>query len=88
MTDQMSEGIAAQRIEDRPSVTVVDALSREEGVDPLELDTPLYDVVDPEALDALLEESDADDVTVSFTYESYDVTIDGDRLVVSEVADA
>lgn len=88
MTDQMSEGIAAQRIEDRPSVTVVDALSREEGVDPLELDTPLYDVVDPEALDALLEESDADDVTVSFTYESYDVTIDGDRLVLSEVPDA
>lgn len=38
---------------DGPSATVVAAVARELGTDPAELDAPLNDYVDPDALDAL-----------------------------------
>jgi len=37
-----------------PSEAVVEALADAKGVDPLELD-PLYDAIDPDALDALFD---------------------------------
>lgn len=42
-----------------PSEAVVEALADAKGVDPLELD-PLYEVIDPDALDALFDGAAAD----------------------------
>lgn len=54
---------------------VVDAVAQAEGVCPDALE-PIYDAVDPDAVDALLETPSA---TVSFFYCGYKVEIDRDR---------
>ncbi|MEA5389576.1 HalOD1 output domain-containing protein [Haloarculaceae archaeon H-GB2-1] len=41
------------RDEDALSLAVVTALAAHEGVDPTRLEPPLYDVIDPDALDEL-----------------------------------
>jgi len=74
-------GSVAVRSEHR-SITeqVLQAVADEEGTSPMELDAPLYDVIDPDALEALF----ADDRTpesVQFSYLGYRVTIDGDRQI-------
>ena len=69
------------------SIAVIIAIAEHEGVDPVELDTPLYEVVDPDALDALF--SGHRDGTgsprghLSFSYNGYEVhvTSDGDVRV-------
>lgn len=69
-----------------PSVAVVDALAELEGVDPLELSTTrvgrLTEHVDPEALDALVTETDG--LAVSVPVGDYRVEIDDDELTVTE----
>lgn len=52
---------------------VVRAVANADGVGPTDLQ-PLYETVDPEALDALFEPGV--DGTVAFTYEGHDVVID------------
>lgn len=60
------------------SVAVCLSVAEAEGVDPVELDLPLSDVIDPDALDRLfLEESGQ----VSFEYHDYEVTVSGDGSV-------
>jgi hypothetical protein len=58
------------------STAIVDTLAEAKGVDPLELD-PLYDVVDPDALDALFSPSDESDDSrfgrVTFRTSGYEV---------------
>jgi hypothetical protein len=54
---------------------VVDAVAAAEGVSPAEIE-PIYDAVDPDAVDALLETPSA---AVSFCYCGYRVEIDRDR---------
>lgn len=54
----------------RASTTVVKMVASLEGVDPVELSPQLYQVVDPDALDALLE---TDSVQVTFTLAGYRV---------------
>lgn len=57
------------------STRVVRAIAEREGVDPVRLDPPLNDAVDPDAFDALL----ADPATigvVEFTYRGYGVRVD------------
>ncbi|MFC7202548.1 HalOD1 output domain-containing protein [Haloferax namakaokahaiae] len=61
----------------RPSVRVVQAVAHEESIDPLDITTPLADVIDPEALDALVE-SDRSLSTISFRYSGYEVTVYAD----------
>ncbi|ELZ06314.1 hypothetical protein C482_00790 [Natrialba chahannaoensis JCM 10990] len=58
------------------SLAVVEAVSTVADCDPTAL-PPLYDTIDPDALDALFSEQTAADVRpeVSFTYNQYDVTI-------------
>jgi hypothetical protein len=65
--------------------TVTEAVATREDVDPVELVTPLYDAIDPESLERLL---DADDgaarnspIQVTFTYYGYDVTVRSDGTV-------
>lgn len=63
-----------------PSHEIVDAVSSAEGVGPTDL-PPLFEAIDPEALDALFR-SDAD-VEVTFDYQGYEVTVrDGANVVV------
>ncbi|MEY7849186.1 HalOD1 output domain-containing protein [Natrarchaeobius sp. A-rgal3] len=65
---------------DSPSLRVVDALASATDTDPLDLE-PLYDVVDPEALDQLFR----DDVDVSgrvqFSYDGHAVEVGSDGTV-------
>lgn len=68
----------ATRVSDR----VLEAVADARGTDPLELDRPLYDVVDPDALDALFAADDGTDtLRVEFTYGGYRVTVRGDGQI-------
>lgn len=63
---------------------VVSAVAAEKGVDPMEL-RPLYEVVDPDALDAIYRPSGfgraGPSARVEFTYCGCNVVIDGDESV-------
>ena len=65
-------------------IALVEAVAHREGVDPTEL-PPLYDVVDPDALEALFAPRSGGRPTgvreVSLSYCGYDVVIRGDRTV-------
>lgn len=65
--------------DDRVSVAVLEAVAAEEGCEPTDLDVPLYEHVDPEALDALV--SSPIEGHVSFTYHGYRLTVDGEGTV-------
>lgn len=77
--------VAAVVEEVSPSESVIESVAAREGVDPMELDVPLYDAVDPDALDALVrtgnDEQNRPPIQVSFTYHGYDVTVSSDGLV-------
>lgn len=68
---------------DGPIETIVDLVAGAADRSILEL-TPLYDVVDPDALNALFgrgRESSGRPQTFAFTYEGYRVTVCGDGTV-------
>jgi len=60
------------------SEAVLTAVAEREGVEETELDTPLYDAIDPDALDALFQNRRGH---VSFQYAGYLVTVDHDRNI-------
>lgn len=60
------------------SAAVATAVADREGVDPTELEPPLFDVVDVDALDSVFH---ADTGTVSFEYAGYQVTVDNEATV-------
>lgn len=63
--------------------TVVWAVADAKGVDPMDIDEPLYDSVDPDALERLFgEDSPQFDARLTFTLADCDVVIRGDRTVV------
>lgn len=72
--------------ETSPSTAVIEALAAVENVPAPSLSDvlqgPLYEYVDPDALDSFVRESG--DVTVSLMIDSYCVRIEGDRLTVRE----
>jgi len=66
------------------SLAVVERVAEAENVDPLDVRVPLYEVIDPDALDTLgsmADESRCSDVRVSFEYCGYTVTADGSGSV-------
>lgn len=67
------------------STATIAALATLEEVDPVELSdvfgTPLYDHVDPEALDTLV--AGEGHVTLSFLIDDYRVRIDGEELTIT-----
>ena len=65
----MSEG-------EQTSVVIAQEIAAVEGTDPMELE-PLYSAVDTDALDALLRNSDAPDLTVEFSYSGHTVRVEG-----------
>ena len=60
------------------SEAVIGTVSTAEDVDPSRLSTPLYAVVDPDALDSLFR---AGDGSVQFSYYRYLITVDASGTV-------
>ena len=66
---------------------VLERVAEAEGRDPTELDEPLFEVVDPDALDAIFESTEngphRNAGTVDFEYQGYSVrvTAEGDVLL-------
>jgi hypothetical protein len=58
---------------------IVSAVARREGVEPTELDTRLYDAIDPDALSSLVENAPESGVTIGFDYVGYRVTVVADE---------
>ncbi|WP_436345552.1 HalOD1 output domain-containing protein [Natronorubrum sp. FCH18a] len=73
-----------QDSENTPVFAVVSAVAEVEGADPVEL-PPLYEAIDPEALNDLLT-SRPEPVTVSFQYAGYDVDVRGSGKVVVQAS--
>lgn len=69
-----------------PSVAVIEAIAVLEDVTPLavrtELETSLYEHVDPGALDAILDSDRGYPVTVTFTVDDYTVRLESHGLLV------
>ncbi|WP_265109310.1 HalOD1 output domain-containing protein [Halosolutus halophilus] len=63
----------------RISVRVVEAIADATNTDALDLKPPLYDAIDPSALDQLFTGTEA--VTVQFDYQGHAVTVRGDGTV-------
>ena len=64
--------------ETRTSEVVIEAIADQEGVDPLEFDVPLGEVVDPDALDSMFDpqyDEPRKQGRVEFTYREYRVTV-------------
>lgn len=73
-------------LHEKPSRIVLDRIADLEDTTPAELSTPLYSVIDPDALDALFHSSGAETsetaTRVEFTYCGYEVHVtDGDVSV-------
>jgi len=58
------------------SLAVVEALAEAKDVSPVEVERPLYDAVDPDAIDRLFENG-IDGGRVVFTASGYEVTVTG-----------
>jgi hypothetical protein len=63
-----------------PSEVIVDAIATAAGVDPLEL-PPLYEFVDPDALNSLFRHDGATDALLSFTVDTWNVFVRGDGKI-------
>lgn len=70
------------------AVEIVERIAAREGVDPLELDPNLYEAIEADALDALVQQTDSrrdeTNVRVEFTYCGYAVTVTGTEEVTIE----
>lgn len=65
------------------SIRIVTEIAEMEGIDPTEVQPPLNDVIDPEAVDALLDRAGrpAADVRLQFTYCDYEVEVAADGAI-------
>lgn len=59
---------------------IVEEVADREGTPPTDL-PPLYDRVDPDALEMIVESADSDALTIEFTYDDCIVSVDGDGRV-------
>lgn len=77
-----------QSIMNSPSIgmEVVERIANREGVDPIDLDVRLYDVIDPDALEVIAngthERQPEATLRVEFTYYGHDVTVLGGGSVL------
>lgn len=68
------------------SELVIEAIAEQAGVDPLDFDVPLGEVVDPDALDSMFDpqfDEPRKRGRVEFIYQEYRVTVISDRSGVS-----
>ena len=73
----------------RIGTEIVERIADREGVDPVDLDVLLYDVIDPDALDALTngtgDRQPQATLRVEFTYYGYPVTVrENGRVIIDE----
>lgn len=61
------------------STRVVTMVAERKGVDPAELTPPLHSAVEPDALEALFSEGKSGFVRLQFTYDGFEVSIEGDE---------
>ncbi len=59
-----------------PISKIVDAVAEAEGVEPVTLEPPLAGVVDPDAVETLIEDPTASDLEIQFAYRGHDVVVD------------
>lgn len=64
------------------SVEVVETIAAVTGTDPLEMNPPLYEVVDTDALDMLFRRSS--EARVEFEYNDHTVVIDDETVTVDD----
>jgi len=55
---------------------IVDAVAEAEDVEPTALDPPLAQVVDPDALETLIEDTTASELEIRFAYRDHEVVVD------------
>jgi len=70
---------------DRPSDLVLSALAAHEDCSAMDIDKPLFEIVEPDALDRLFHgfgEPDDHSVSVSFTMLDYEIELHGDGRVI------
>ncbi|UPV73819.1 hypothetical protein M0R89_14895 [Halorussus limi] len=81
-SESFSEGVIAAVAE----ASGTDAIAPKDAADSAEVLEPLYTVVDPDALNALLRDRDSgqDGVEVSFAYHDHEVTVSGGGRVEVE----
>lgn len=79
----MSEIQTGSPEQDYVSQTVIEAVAEAEGVSPAELHPPLYEVINPEALDCLFAET-ASIGKVVFNYNSCEVSVFPDGYIAVE----
>lgn len=83
--DETIESRSPRTEEGSLSIAVVEAIAERAGVEPLELDRPLYDAIDPGALENLFpvdgEGRPATDGHVTFSYGEYTVRVGSDRRI-------
>lgn len=76
--------VAAYDTDDRPSMAVVEAVADVTDTDAIDL-PPLYEVVDPDAVDALFDHARRDgrlrEQRLSFAYAGFDVTLSADGSI-------
>lgn len=73
------EKVSLSEKQDSVSLAVVREVAAREDKDPVALSPPLYDAIDPDALDALYPHGDVESLT--FTYHGYSITIAGDGSI-------
>ena len=69
--------------------TVICAVAEARNVRPMDLDTPLYEAIDSEALGRIFpcdDESSGVDARLEFSWAGCDVTVHGRRVVVTRAA--
>lgn len=66
------------------SERIVETVAVREGVDPVDLQPPLYETIDTEALDALFAAADGEvrSLVVEFTYCGHEVRVTPDDVAV------
>lgn len=84
MTGSTSDAVRSNAGDESMSETVVDAVADAKGVDPLDLE-PLYDAIDPDALDSLFAEApgaSASPTELRFEMDGCEVVVRGGGTVV------
>lgn len=66
------------------SQVIIEAVAEAEGISPDQLDRPLHNAIDPDALDALFAERTEANGYVVFDYYGYDITVHPDEQIALE----
>lgn len=63
------------------AVRVVEAIADARDVDPTEVETPLYEAVDTDALNRVFRSTDSETLTLEFEYEGAAISVHGDGRI-------